>query len=172
MKAFYQKLHEVFFKEENKDLYRKKGIAPVQCIDLYAGQDYMEEAFEVHLFPAIFVRWSIAYTDNYEAVATLTFRLCYEQLRDLSNLGINKEEGLKFMDFIDVTDKLLKTIETPTTGKLQLISEDLAMEETVVDVFTLVYQCSYSGKQKDPQTESKQGKFEAISIEKTLKERF
>lgn len=172
MKAFYNQLHEVFQREETKDLYRQKGIAPVQFIDLYAGQDYMEQFFEAHLFPAILVRWTIAYADNHEAVATLTFRLCYEQLRDLSNLGKSKDEGLKFLDFITITDKILKTIETPTTGKLHLISEELNIEETIIDVFTLTYQCSYSGKQKAPLTESKQGNYDAVEITKRLKARF
>lgn len=171
MKAFYKQLHEVFAKDENKDLYRKSGVVPPQFIDMYAGQDYNDTLFEAHLFPAIFVRWTIAYTDNYEATATLTFRLCYEQLRDLSNLGQNKNEALKFIDFICITDEILKTIETPNTGKLHLINEELNIEDTVVDVFTLTYQCSYSGKQKAPQTQGKQGNFDVVNIEKKLRER-
>lgn len=171
MKPFYKQLHEVFAKEENKDRYRKAGIVPVQFIDLYAGQDYNEQFFEAHLFPAVFVRWTIAYTDNYEATATLTFRLCYEQLRDLSNIGASRDEGLKFLDFIHITDEILKTIQTPCTGKLHLVSEDLNIEDTVVDVFTLTYQCSYSGKQKTPQTQGSQGSFETVHIEGKLKER-
>lgn len=171
MKSFYSQLHTVFSKEETKDLYRQQGIVPVQFIDLYAGQDYMEEFFEVHLFPAIFVRWSINYADNNNGVATLTFRLAYEQLRDMSNLGQNKAEGLKFIDFINITDKILKTIETETTGKLHLISEDLNIEETVVDVFTLTYQCAYYGKQKAPQTKGMQGDYDAVTITKQLKNR-
>lgn len=171
MKAFYNQLHEVFSLETTKDLYRQKGIPPVQFIDLYAGQDYMEEFFEVHLFPAIFVRWSINYTDNQSGVATLTFRLAYEQLRDMSSLGQSKTEGLKFMDFIAITDEILKTIQTPTTGKLHLISEELNLEETLLDVFTLTYQCTYYGKQKAPQTKGMQGEYDAVRLETKLKHR-
>ena len=118
------------------------------------------------------MQWQIAYTDNYEAVATLTFRLCYEQLRDLSSLGQNKVEGLKFLDFIDITDSILKTVETPSTGKLHLINESLSIEDTVVDVFTLTYQCSYCGKQKSPQTKGLRGDFERVELTAKLKSRF
>ena len=105
-------------------------------------------------------------------MATLTFRLCYEQLRDLSSLGQNKAEWLKFLDFIDITDSVLKTIETPSTGKLHLISESLNIEDTIVDVFTLTYQCSYCGKQKSPQTKGLRGDFERLEITEKLKSRF
>lgn len=169
MKNFYNQLHEVFSKEETKDLYRQKGLVPVQYIDLYAGQDYMEEFFETHLFPAVLVRWSINYADNSSGVATLTFRLGYEQLRDMSNLGQSKNEGLKFLDFIALTDEILKTIETENTGKLHLISEELNIEETIVDVFTLTYQCSYFGKQKAPQPKRLQGNYDTIEFEQQLK---
>ena len=138
----------------------------------YAGEDYNDNLFEAHIFPALLVQWQIAYTDNFEAVATLTFRLCYEQLRDLSSLGQNKAEGLKFLDFIDITDSVLKTIETPSTGKLHLISEILNIEDTIVDVFTLTYQCSYCGKQKSPQSRGLRGDFERVELAEKLKSRF
>lgn len=118
------------------------------------------------------MQWQIAYTDNNEAIATITFRLCYEQLRDLSSLGQNKAEGLKFLDFINITDSVLKTIETTNTGKLHLISESLNIEDTVVDVFTLTYQCSYCGKQKAPQSKSLRGNFERLELTEKLKSRF
>lgn len=172
MKDFYNKLHQVFEQEATKDLYRSKGIVPIQYIDFYAGQDYNDNLFEAHIFPALLVQWQIAYTDNYEAVATLTFKLCYEQLRDLSSLGQNKVEGLKFLDFIDITDSILKTVETPSTGKLHLINESLSIEDTVVDVFTLTYQCSYCGKQKSLQTKGLRGDFERVELTAKLKSRF
>lgn len=169
MKSFYNKLHEVFQQEETKDMYRQKGIVPIQFIDLYAGQDYMEEFFEAHLFPALFVRWSINYADNNNGVATLTFRLAYEQLRDMSSMGTTRDEGLKFIDFIAITDQILKTIETKNTGKLHLISEELTIEETVVDVFTLTYQCGYFGKQKAPVVPKQQGQYVEVNQVGNLK---
>ena len=58
---------------------------------------------------------------------------------NISFLGQNKAEELKFLDFIDITDSVLKTIETPSIGKQHLINKSLSIEDTIVDVFTLTY---------------------------------
>lgn len=42
MKIFYKKLLETFEKEVVKDMYRTKGLTPVQFVDIYetfAGQE-------------------------------------------------------------------------------------------------------------------------------------
>ncbi|MDE5525682.1 hypothetical protein [Elizabethkingia meningoseptica] len=165
MKALYLKLLQTFIdegtSEETKDLYRAKGIVPVQHIDFYAGQDQDPEYFEYFPCPAIFFSWSIDYKQK-PAVATVTFRLLYEQLRDTSSQGKNTQEALKFLDFIEITDNVLHNLESTHTGKLELASEDLQIEPVITDEYILVYQCSYSGKEKA--RENPTGNFNDIKI--------
>lgn len=167
MKAFYKKLLETFNKEEIKDLYRTKELTPVQFIDIYAEQDLIPEWFEAHQYPALLVSWNIHYTES-EAVAHLTFSICYEQLHDTSSLGQNTDLALKFLDFVEITDKVLKSIETPNTGKLYLQSEQNKIDETVTDVYLLNYQCNYTGKKQTLQKEYLQGDYEDISVKTGL----
>jgi hypothetical protein len=170
MKLFYNKLTDKFNQEETKDKYRLKGIKPIQFIDLYAGQDYMPDAFEATNYPALLVDWSIDYK-VIPPIATLNFTLCYEQLRDSSNLGKNTAEALKTLDFIQITDEILKSIETPHTGKLNLISEGSKLDETVMDVYNLSYQCSYSGKLPFPKLPLIGGKVENLNDKAGLYDR-
>lgn len=167
MRLFYEKLITTYKTEAVKDQYRTKGIVPPQFIDLYAGQDYNPEAFEIHNYPALLVDWSIDYRSQ-PPVATLNFSLCYEQLRDTSNLGVNTDEALKFIDFVAITDEVLKTIETLHTGKLTLITEGHKLDDTVVDVYNLSYQCSYSGKLPEPQTGYLKGQIENLTDKRGL----
>lgn len=165
MKLFYKKLTETFEKEEIKDLYRTKGLTPVQFIDLYAEQDLIPEWFEVHHYPALLVSWDINYSND-TAVANIIFYICYEQLHDTSNLGTNTEMALKFLDFIELTDEILKNVISKNTGKLELVSENYKRDETVVDVYILNYQCSYSGKLNTLQY--LQGNVDELNIKKGL----
>lgn len=64
----------------------------------------------------------------------------------MSNLGTNTDLALKFLDFIEITDKVLKSIETPNTGKLYLLNEQNKIDETITDTYLLNYQCNYTGK--------------------------
>ncbi len=163
MKDFYTKLHQVFETEENKDKYRTMGIPAVRHIDFYAGQDFSPEYFEANLFPALFFAYTIDYNTT-PPTATLTFRLCYEQMRDLSSRAkaTSKIEGLKFLDCINITDEILKSIETSFTGKLKLQNEGQQLEDTVVDVHILTYTCSYEGKEKSPSKEYLQGQVDKV----------
>ena len=112
---------------------------------MYAEQDLIPEWFEVHHYPALLLSWDISYSND-TAVANIIFYICYEQLHDTSNLGTNTEMALKFLDFIELTDEILKNVISKNTGKLELVSENHKRDETVVDVYILNYQCSYSGK--------------------------
>jgi hypothetical protein len=167
MNLFYKKLIATFKTEKTKDQYRTAGIKPPQFIDLYAGQDVIPEKFEVMSYPALLLDWSIDYK-AVPPVATLNFHLCYEQLRDTSNLGKNTDEALKFIDFISITDSILKTIETQHTGKLNLAAEGNKLDDTVVDVYDLTYQCSYSGKLAEPQTGYIPGQIENLTTRQGL----
>ncbi len=140
-----------------KDFYKK----------LHETQDYNPQLFEIHLYPAVFVSWNINYESS-NPIATIVFRLAYEQIRDFSSISANKNEALKFLDFIAITDKVIKTIESKNTSKLMLANEELNIEETVVDVFTLTYRCNYYGKSKKPQCERDKGMFEDIDLKKQL----
>ncbi|MEI7487763.1 MAG: hypothetical protein WCJ72_10195 [Chryseobacterium sp.] len=165
MKLFYSKLIATFKKEEIKDKYRTSGVKPPQFIDIYAGQDYNPGAFEAFNFPALLVEWTIDYKSS-PPVASINFHLCYEQLRDTSSLGKNTAEALKFLDFTEITDHVLKTIETEHTGKLSLISEGNKLDDTVVDVYNLSYQCSYTGKMSAPNSGYIKGEIENLTAKR------
>ncbi|AQY22989.1 hypothetical protein [Riemerella anatipestifer] len=166
MKDLYKKIVQTFDKEEIKQLYLDKNIPPVEFIDLYAEQDVIPEWFEAHHYPALLFGWSVNHSVT-PAVADITIHLCYEQLHDTSNLGTNTELALKFFEFIEITDNILKKIETKHTGKLNLVTEENKIAETVVDTYTLRYQCSYT-KTKASQNENLRGKIDDISIKKGL----
>lgn len=170
MKAFYNQLISTFITPETKGKFTSKGIIPIKHIDLYAGQDFNENSFETHGYPALFIQWSINYSTT-PAVATITFKICNEQLRDVSSISQSREKGLKFMDLINITDSIIKTIETEHTGKLTLLSEDFNIEDTIVDTYTLVYQCSYTGKQNTLQKEYLQGTVDKVSVDSGLFQR-
>ncbi len=145
MKEFYTTLISVFEKEENKDRYRLNGLLPPQFFDIYAGQDLDPESFDIYPMPAIFLTWSIDHRQT-PAQATITFRLCYEQMRDTSSLGKNTAEALKFIDFMEITDHILSKIQTKYTGKLIPATEEPNLEPVVIDQYLLTYTCSYNKK--------------------------
>lgn len=164
MKAFYSKLIETFQKEETKDLYRSRGALYPIFIDLYGGQDVEPESFELYPEPAIFVSWSIDHRQK-PSSATITFRLCFEQYRDTSNLGRNTQEALKFLDYKEITDDILQKFESADTGKLTPATEELNVEPILTDQFVLVYNCSYKKKKFTPDA---QGEYNDITVKSGL----
>lgn len=167
MKTFYNALHEVFEKAENRSKFTEKGLTVPKVIDLYAGQDYNPEFFNARPLPAVFVSWDIDYkTEPY--TATIQIRLAYEQLRDTSNISLNKEKALSFFDLADTVDEIVKTIQTEETGTLTLTHEGQELEPTVVDVYILDYECSYFGKNKTRQRETLPGEIDDVGIDKNI----
>lgn len=164
MKAFYSKLVATFESEKVQQQYTSNGLEYPQFIDLYGGQDLDPESFEVYPYPAIFVSWSIDHKLK-PAMATVTFRLCFEQYRDTSNLGINTEEALKFIDYKEVTDDILRKFESEDTGKLEALTEELNIEPVITDQYILVYNCSYKNKKITPESK---GEFNDITIKSGL----
>lgn len=156
MKILYLKIIETFKKDEIIKRFRDKNLPIVKHVDLYKGQDYNQGAFEASLFPALFVKWNIDYKSK-PAIATITFRLCWEQLRDTSSLNSDPQQALKFLDFIDEVDSILKEIETEHTGKFTLVTEELNAEDTIIDTQELVYTCNYTGKESTSITNYKKG---------------
>lgn len=163
MKEFYEKMVAVFNDEQTKETYRSQGILPVRFVDLYAGQDYDSQNYDAHLFPAVFVHWSVDHTSQ---TATMTIRLCYEQLRDYSSVSSNAREALKFLDFVRITNKILVSFHTKNTGRLVLVGEELAVDETVVDVYILTYNCRYQGMLTPK--EYIKGEIESLQLETDL----
>ncbi|AZB17590.1 hypothetical protein EG352_07325 [Chryseobacterium indologenes] len=164
MKAFYKKLIETFEQESIKDLYRSKEVLYPKFIDLYGGQDIEPESFEIYPQPAIFVSWIIDYRQKPPS-ATITFRLCFEQYRDTSNLGRNTQEALKFIDYKEITDDILRKFESQDTGKLTPSTEELNVEPILSDQYILVYNCSYKNKKNTPDA---QGEYNDITVKSGL----
>lgn len=149
MKLFYKKLITVFENPDNKQLFLDQGINPIEYIDIYAGQDQFEENFELFARPALLVDWSIDHNDD-TPVVTVNLYCCYEQLRDTSNISLNRELGLKFLDFVDIINQIARTIESEATGKLELVTEGFNKMDSIVDIYLLTYTCS-GIVQKNPQ---------------------
>jgi hypothetical protein len=162
MKLFYKKLITVFENPNNKQLFLDKGINPIEYIDIYAGQDQFEENFELFARPATLIEWGVDYGGD-TPIATITLYCCFEQLRDTSNISLNRELGLKFLDYIDCIDYVAQTIETEKTGKLELVSEGFHKMDSIVDVYLLTYECSYSGR-KSPRGEYQEGDYDNLEL--------
>ena len=166
MKTFYKKVIAVFEKAETKTKFTDKEISPVGYIDLYAGQDLNEENFELFSQPALLIDWDIDYSGDVPR-ATLTLYCCFEQLRDTSNISLNRELGLKFLDYIDAIDEIVTTIETEISGKLELVSEGFNKMDSIVDIYLLTYECSYSGR-KNPLSKYQAGDYDKLNLEGNL----
>lgn len=146
MRELYLKIIEIFTKNEViKDRYRTIGLTPVQYVDLYSGQDMNPEYFELQIYPALYISFNFDHRQK-PSFATITVRCCYEQLRDTSSLSATTAEALKFLDFIELTDEILQTVETSRFGKLTAATTDQQIEETVTDEFVLTYTASYTKK--------------------------
>lgn len=166
MKKLYLKVIETLIENpEVRDLYTDKGISPVKHIDLYSGQDVNPEYFELAVYPAVYIHFAV---DHLQNEATITFRLCYEQLRDTSSQSATTEEALKFFDFVELTDRLLSGMESEDFGKLQAVSTEQQTEETVTDQFVLVYRASLIGQTKD---ENRFGQYEDVKVKGELLQR-
>jgi hypothetical protein len=166
MKAFYNKLIEAFEKPENKAKFIDQNITPVQYIDIYAGQEQFEENFELFSRPALLVDWDVDYKTQLPT-ATVTMYCCYEQLRDTSNISLNRELGLKFLEFVAIIDEIASTIESETTGKLNLVSEGFNKMDSIVDIYLLTFECSYKGR-KNPLDKYQAGDYDTLDLQSNL----
>lgn len=162
MKTFYNKTIEAFEKLENKAKFTDSNIAPVQYIDLYAGQEQFEENFELFSQPALLIDWDIDYQTD-PPTATITFYACYEQMRDTSNISLNRELGLKFLDYVGVVDQIIQTIETEETGKLELVTEGFHKMDSIVDIYVFSYECSFKGR-KNPLSKYQAGDYDTLDL--------
>lgn len=170
MQNFYRKLIEAFELDENKAKFIEKNVAPVAYIDLYASQEQFEDNFELFAQNALLVEWSVNY-DGDVPIATVTLYCCFEQLRDTSNISFNRDLGLRFLDYIDAIDEVATSIETEKTGKLEIVSEGFHKMDSIVDVYLLTYECSYSGR-KNPHDKYQAGDYENLDLKGNLKYEF
>lgn len=170
MKTFYNKVIAVFEKAETKAKFTDKAISPVGYIDLYAGQDLNEENFELFSQPALLIDWDVDHSGDVPR-ATVTFYCCYEQLRDTSNISINKDLGLKFLDYIETIDEVAGTIDSETTGTLNLVSEGFNKMDSIVDIYLLTYECSFKGR-KNPLDKYQAGDYDKLNLKGNLKYEF
>jgi hypothetical protein len=161
MKTFYKKLIQTIELPDNQSKFTDQNIAPVQYIDIYAGQDQFEENFELFARPAVLVDWDINY-DGDQPSATINLYCCYEQLRDTSNISLNRELGLKFLDYIAIIDEMVRTIESEETGKLELVSEGFNKMDSIVDIYLFTYKCSFT-ERKNPRLYV-EGGYETIDL--------
>ena len=165
MKAFYKKLITVFENPATKQLFLDQGINPIEYIDLYAGQDQFEENFELFARPALLVDWNIDHNDD-TPVVTVNLYCCYEQLRDTSNISLNKDVALKFLDFVELINSIARTIESEATGKLKLVSEGFNKMDSIVDIYLFTYTCSGIA-QKNPQ-QYEAGDYDTLDLQGNL----
>lgn len=170
MQNFYRKLIEAFELDENKAKFAEKNVAPVTYIDLYASQEQFEDNFELFAQNALLVEWSVNY-DSDIPIATVTLYCCFEQLRDTSNISFNRDLGLRFLDYIDAIDEVATSIETEKTGKLEIVSEGFHKMDSIVDVYLLTYECSYSGR-KNPLDKYQAGDYDKLDLKGNLKHEF
>jgi hypothetical protein len=166
MKTFYNKVIAVFETPETKAKFTDQGISPVGYIDLYAGQDLNEDNFELFSQPALFIDWDVDYSDDIPR-ATVTFYCCFEQLRDTSNISLNKDLGLKFLDYVATIDEIAGAIDSETTGKLEIVNEGFNKMDSIVDIYLLTYECSFKGR-KNPLDKYQAGDYDRLDLNKKL----
>lgn len=167
MKVFYTELLKQFETLENQQKYTDAGIPKPRIIDLYNGQDFNPEYFDILTLPALYVSMRVDYAQE-PPMLSLEFRLLYEQLRNTSNIGLNTTEALQFFEMANITDRIIKSIRTEHTGKIRLLSEGLELEPTITDVYVLSYECPYYGKEKTQQRETLSGVIDDVTIKTGL----
>lgn len=165
MKAFYKKLIQTLEEGDNKALFVQKDITPPKYIDLFADQYFNPEAFDLFHANAVLVEWDIDH-NTAPSLATITAHCCYEQLRFTDNTSKNRELGLLFLDYIRLVDKIIRTIESKNTGKLKLVNEGFQKMDSIVDVYLLTYQCSYTPDQETPTYQD--GAYEGLDMDGNL----
>ncbi|MEG1200335.1 MAG: hypothetical protein RSD53_13140 [Algoriella sp.] len=169
MKNLYNKIIEKLESEEVLDDFIKEGVSPPKYIDIYAGQDLDEDNFDLFGENALFIDWDIDHTTE-PPTATVTFRLAYEQLRDTSNISLNRELGLKFLTYVDQVHNILDGFESEKTGKLELTKEGFNKMDSIVDIYIFEYECSYNGR-KSPQRNIHEGSYDKLQLTGQLVEK-
>lgn len=144
MKELYLKIIEKLTNSAANAKFISKSLTPIKFVDIFKGQYFEKSRFELYKLPAVFVQWSIDHVTNQ---CIVTIHIEYEQQRDTSNKGQQLTGALTFFGIIDTINELLTNVETEKTSKLQLISENSIREDTIECIYTLTYECNYTGKE-------------------------
>lgn len=148
MKTLYTTIIDRLTSEDAKSRYRAAGIPSLKYIDLYRGQYFNFENYDSFSLPGMLFEFTISYNKT-EGTANINLHLLYEQARDTSSISKSKDKALKLFDFVKVTHELLQELESPNTGKLELINEEMIKDDTAVNVYLLSYQSRYTGRNRE-----------------------
>lgn len=148
MKSFFTKLQERLFSEEAKQCFHNANVKPIAEIDFYKQQYLSQELFETLILPAVLVDFDIVYPNHKKpAEATISLHCCYEIIRDTSGRKqVTGNNALTFFDFVDIIFSLVKDLESPNTGKLELTSENQEKNDSIIYTHILTFKCTYTGK--------------------------
>jgi len=132
MVNFYNKISELFHAPATKQAYLDESLPAPAHIDLYRSQDQNPELFELFSLPALFLDWTI---DHRESRANITVYVCFEVPAERTSPD--------FLRFVELTRNVLDGVESSSTGKLQLVSENLHDMNGIIEVVQLHFECSY-----------------------------
>ncbi|QEE51052.1 hypothetical protein FUA48_16150 [Flavobacterium alkalisoli] len=166
MKEFYKELTSKITGEEAIEKFTEKNVKAVAMVDLYKGQYLYEKEFEQLLLPAVLVEYNINHDTN---TATISLHCCWEQIYETDNKSADRESALLFFDWQDVLYDLVYQLETKNTGKLKLITEGLAQDESPTTVHIFSFECSYMGRVKKAIDGYNQASGEDVTTTGTIK---
>jgi hypothetical protein len=159
---FYNKIITKFESEEVLNSFEEDNISPPKQIGMYMRQDLDPNNLDLFEDNFLFIDWKVDHSIDYP-IATISFRLPYKQLRDISN-PVNRDFEVNFLKYVNKVREILTEFETDTTGKLEFIEEKFSRKKTVVDTYVLKFECSYIGIKKQ---EDELGTYEELYLSST-----
>lgn len=145
MKELYLKIIDNLTNAPANAKFTSKQLPTIKFVDIFKGQYFDKQRFELYKLPAVFFQWSI---DHGTGEAIITIHIEYEQQRDTSSKGQQLTGALQFFGIIETINELLVDTETEATSKLKLTAENSVREDTLESIYTLTYSCEYTGKEK------------------------
>ena len=119
MKNLYLKINEKI--KASDDQFTNRNLPLIQYIDLYNGEDLLPEAYKQYPLPALFTDYKI---DWEKQILNLKLHVLLAKGENTSSTSANQLEALKVFDTYDLIKHLLIGLESESTGKLQLVSEE------------------------------------------------
>jgi len=129
---FYDKITILFYDAAIQQLYLDEKLPAPGHIDLYRSQDQNPELFELFSLPALLLDWTI---DHRENRANITVHVCFESPTERTSHD--------FLRFVELTRNVLDGLESSSTGKLQIVSENLHDMSGIIETVQLNFECSY-----------------------------
>lgn len=139
MEELYLKILEAF--ENNTQLFYNAGLNPPRQIDLHRGQPD-DEGAEIFL-PAIFVdiRITASNTDPGPDATTVSVHILMDNGPGTENYSYNREDGLKYLQFIKVVKKILNKLVSEATSRLEYAGEE-AVQTAYMRYIVVNYTCN------------------------------